>query len=92
MFRSCCNYINFRLCVEITCTTPAAAENSGIVVSVSASTVGGFATYSCQEGRRLVGPASRKCLTSGLWEGSQPVCECNYLFHCNNLCFSAKFD
>lgn len=65
--------------VEITCAAPAAADDSGVLVTVASSTVGGQAVYSCQEGRRLVGPASRKCLLSGLWEGSQPDCECKIL-------------
>jgi hypothetical protein len=62
--------------VEITCAPPAAADDSGVLVTVSSSTVGSQAVYSCQEGRRLVGSMTRKCLVSGLWEGGQPDCEC----------------
>ena len=79
-FFKCCGSVlnpelNF-LFTEITCTTPGAADDSGVVVSVQSATVGGQAAYSCQEGRRLVGPSSRKCLSTGLWEGVQPTCEC----------------
>lgn len=63
-------------CKEITCAPPAAADDSGVLVTVASSTVGGLAVYSCQEGRRLVGTPSRKCMVSGLWEGNQPDCEC----------------
>lgn len=66
-------------CVEITCAAPAAADDSGVLVTVTSSTVGSQAVYSCQEGRRLVGSLTRKCLVSGLWEGSQPDCECRTL-------------
>nr|CAH0105825.1 unnamed protein product [Daphnia galeata] len=62
-------------CKEITCAAPAAADDSGVLVTVSSSTVGSQAVYSCQEGRRLVGLMTRKCLVSGLWEGGQPDCE-----------------
>lgn len=64
---------------EITCSPPAAADDSGVLVSAPVLTVGGQAVYSCHEGRRLVGLSMRKCLSTGLWEGSQPVCECKYL-------------
>lgn len=69
-------YLSKNLILEITCAAPAAADDSGVIVSVTSSIVGAQAIYSCQEGRRLVGSPSRKCLVSGLWEGAQPDCEC----------------
>lgn len=33
------------------------------------------AKYSCREGFRLEGPATRKCLANGKWSGQDPTCE-----------------
>ncbi|XP_038062005.1 mannan-binding lectin serine protease 1-like [Patiria miniata] len=57
------------------------------VVSVSNTTMGHNATFSCERGFRLVGPAQRTCLASGQWSDSNPVCEvvtCESLVDINN--------
>lgn len=63
------------ICKEITCAAPVAAKDSGVVVSTSSLVVGSEAVYSCREGRRLIGASSRRCLITGLWGASQPICE-----------------
>ena len=63
--------------LEITCAAPVAGEDSGMEVTTTVLTVGAEALYSCSIGRRLVGQSSRHCLKSGLWNGTQPFCECN---------------
>jgi len=72
--------------LEITCAAPVVAADSGMEVTTTALTVGGDALYSCGRGRRLVGQNSRQCQKSGLWNGSQPSCECNF----HNLRFSVS--
>lgn len=43
-------------------------------INITAPSVGGVATYSCEEGYRLMGTATRTCLTSAQWSGSPPSC------------------
>ena len=45
------------------------------VMSLLNNTVGNQALFSCDEGYRLVGQASRTCLTSGKWSGNGTTCE-----------------
>ena len=69
---------NFIFPSEITCVSQVTNDTtSGMSASVSSLSVGGVATYTCSEGRRIVGPLTRKCLVTGLWDGQQPFCECN---------------
>ncbi|KAK6179269.1 hypothetical protein SNE40_011671 [Patella caerulea] len=35
---------------------------------------GSVVSYSCKKGFILQGPASRKCLSGGVWEGDDPIC------------------
>ena len=43
-------------------------------VSVSSTSFGGRALYSCKYGYRLSGSSYRFCLLSGEWSGIQPTC------------------
>ena len=40
--------------------------------------VGGRATYTCNNGFRLVGSFTRTCLSNGSWSGAEPVCNCMF--------------
>ena len=44
-------------------------------VKVSSYYPGGQAVYSCDDGYLLKGDQKRVCLSSGRWEGSDPVCK-----------------
>jgi hypothetical protein len=44
-------------------------------LSVTGSTPGSNATYICYEGYVLVGNATRICLDSGVWSGTDPQCD-----------------
>ena len=39
------------------------------------------AEYTCNNGYRLYGTSRRKCLYSGVWDGSVPTCKCKPVFH-----------
>ena len=54
------------------CSTLEAPQNGNIVTT--STQFGGRATYSCVEGYRLVGTATRVCQSSGFWSGSAPFC------------------
>lgn len=43
-------------------------------VSTSRLTLGGVATYSCDEGYQIVGASTRKCQVDGEWSGKVPLC------------------
>ena len=37
--------------------------------------VGAKATYTCNDGYKLVGSQKRRCLISGYWSGKEPICK-----------------
>lgn len=43
-------------------------------VMTDRTTLGGTATYACNEGWRTTDPTTRTCLSSGRWSGRAPVC------------------
>ena len=50
-------------------------------VSVSGTTTGGVATYSCNQGYGLTGLSTRTCGTDGVWNGTAPTCgKNNYMY------------
>ena len=44
------------------------------IVSVTGFSVGGVATYICNEGFELVGSEVRMCQGDGEWSGEEPQC------------------
>ena len=65
--------ISFSL-LEILCPGLDAPANG--TVDVPSRTVGSMATYSCDDGFRLVdGSTTRTCEENGQWTGLQPTCE-----------------
>lgn len=44
-------------------------------VTISGSTIGATATYTCNRGYVLRGVVSRVCQTTGVWSGVEPICE-----------------
>ncbi|XP_064476715.1 sushi, von Willebrand factor type A, EGF and pentraxin domain-containing protein 1-like [Ornithodoros turicata] len=54
------------------CSNLTAPENGSVTFTTTA--VGAVATYTCDEGYVLQGPATRKCSSSGEWLYSAPIC------------------
>ena len=48
---------------------------NGKVAIAPDTRLGSTATYSCNAGFNLVGPATRQCQASGQWSGQEPSCE-----------------
>ena len=63
------------------------------LISISGTTSGSIATYSCDNGCTRRGSQTRTCQSDGTWSGNAPTCECrwhiyNYtIFHYNVLYF-----
>ena len=49
-------------------------------VKIIGKNVGGKAEYKCNNGYKLYGSSQRKCLYSGVWDGSVPTCKRKPLF------------
>ena len=47
---------------------------SGGRVCYSGDSVGSVAVYFCDDGYTLQGDSTRECLSTGLWNGSTPLC------------------
>ena len=47
---------------------------SGGGVCYSGDSVGSVAVYFCDDGYTLQGDSTRECLSTGLWNGSTPLC------------------
>ena len=50
-------------------------------VSLTGTTVGSKAIYSCNKGFVLDGNSRRTCQINGKWSGEAPVCKGNYVFN-----------
>ena len=50
------------------------APNFG-TVQVTSLQLNGIATYTCLNGFKLIGAATRTCQTDGTWSGSAPTCQ-----------------
>ena len=50
-------------------------------VEITGQTPGSTATYTCNDGFKLVGDESRECLYDGRWNGSEPTCTREALMH-----------
>ena len=72
--------LHFVFFIAIDCGGLSAPSNGQI--SITATTIGSMATYSCDLGYTLNGNISRMCQSDGQWSSAQPSCvgEC----HCNN--------
>ena len=43
-------------------------------MNISGTSVGDEATFACDDGLILIGPATRECLANGMWSGDTPYC------------------
>ena len=69
------SYYSFLICLSVyavICPILIIINNGDI--EVTARTPGETATYSCNDGYRLEGNATRTCQVSGDWSGQQPEC------------------
>ena len=64
-----------------TCTRLSSPPGGAVTFSSSSLSSGTIATYSCDSGYSLVGSSSRICLSSGSWNGSQPYCQRQGVWH-----------
>ena len=68
------------LCVALSLSTvaddcgPLNPPTDGLV-SITGTTVGSTATYTCNDGFGLQGQSTRTCQTNGQWSGSAPICQ-----------------
>ena len=60
--------------VKVSCGLPNAPRNGRVDTSAGTS-FGDVASYSCDTGYTLNGPAERTCQADGRWNGSVPTCE-----------------
>ena len=59
----------------VSCGSLTTSGTGGLTSSLTGTTYGNTATYSCtQTGYELVGAATRTCQSNGLWSGSEPYC------------------
>ena len=58
---------------EVDCGSLSNPDNG--MVSVTMTTLGSAATYSCNNGYSLIGPAMRTCQANGSWSDTDPTCE-----------------
>eukprot|EP00117_Sycon_ciliatum_P039828 scpid16353/ scgid29370/ CUB and sushi domain-containing protein 3; CUB and sushi multiple domains protein 3 len=59
-------------CQIVDCGDPGTPSNGG--KTLTTTTYGSSASFTCSEGYELVGSSRRECTASGQWSGTQPVC------------------
>ena len=52
-------------------------------VTITGTTTGSVATYSCNKGFKLIGTVNRICLASGQWSRTAPTCQRKKFLLCN---------
>ena len=52
------------------------------VVCYSGDSVGSVAVYFCDDGYKVQGDSTRECLSSGLWNGTTPLCVPDTVVEC----------
>ncbi|RVE42685.1 hypothetical protein evm_012652 [Chilo suppressalis] len=67
-------------CEVVHCEQPPTMTNGRVVMSQNASVFGAVAEYSCQRGFQLQGARRLRCLDTGLWDTSAPVCRAEERF------------
>ena len=58
---------------EVTCPDLPPPNNGQVEFTTN---IGDTATYTCDEGYELSGEVTRLCLPDGVWNGSEPTCNC----------------
>ena len=58
----------------VNCSTLNALAN-GQVSHTAGTKFGQTATYSCDTGYTLVGDSNHTCQATGVWSGSEPICQ-----------------
>ena len=71
------SYIASGLCREL--SSPANGQ-----VSWNGLTSGSRATYTCNDGYRLIGDKFRTCLSNGIWSGQESTC--HLIINCTQTC------
>lgn len=59
-------------CLGINCGTLLDPTNG--TVTVTTSTVGSMAIYTCNEGFTVIGSRTQTCVNDGLWAPAAPIC------------------
>ena len=60
---------------HFTVNCPELSQPEGGTVSVTGNYQGAIATYTCNRGYMLVGMATRTCLSTEVWNSTEPTCE-----------------
>ena len=69
---TCMTFLHLRTAVDCgTLTNPP----NGQVTYTGRTIFGQTATYSCDTGYTLVGDSNHTCQATGVWSGSEPICQ-----------------
>ena len=49
------------------------------MVSLTGTSIGDTATYTCNEGHKLVGAPVLNCQSDGMWDNSPPICKREFI-------------
>ena len=61
------------------------------MITLSTTTFGSTATYSCNSGHNLNGDTTRTCGANGDWSGSDPTCDSTLNYKALFACFMSPF-
>ncbi len=79
-----CFYVLFNLlfflvatvCPDLSSLTNGESVGYNNMGTMNNRPVGAVATYTCVDGYMLNGEATRTCQSTGMWDGSEPSCDC----------------
>lgn len=76
-------YRNYYYCIVFTANCGGLLNPTNGQVSISGTTEGSIANYSCTNGYHVVGNTSRACQSDSQWSGNAPTCERKCMVFCN---------
>ena len=74
-----CDWLRIMYCASFAAVCPTLGNPANGMVSLTGTSIGDTATYTCNEGHEFVGAPVLNCQSNGMWDNSPPVCKREFI-------------